>query len=433
MNRPPSRPKPSRRRFLKQSALATAVFGTMPVARGAHAAGSDLLRVGLVGCGGRGTGAAANALKADPNTRLVAMADVFGDKIEGSLARLKARAVEQVDVDKDHQFVGFDAHLKLIDCVDVVLLATPSHFHPLHLKAAVEAGRHVFVEKPHGVDPTQVRMVRDACEEAARKNLCVVSGLCWRYDLGAKETMKRVQEGAIGDVMSAEVRYMTSFSRTRPRVAGQTEMQHQMDNWYNFAWLSGCLPGLTMIHSVDKGSWAFGDVPPVRAWGIGGRQVRTEPVYGDVYDHHTLVYEYEDGRRIYAYGRQGTDCYRSVADQITGTKGLGDLMNSRIAGETKWRYRGPKTSKHQEEHNELFKAIRRGTPINNGNYMVLSTMLVVMGRMASYTGQSITWDDAMNSTLDLSPSEYSWNGVPPTLPDAEGRYPIAMPGITKYT
>jgi predicted dehydrogenase len=422
----------SRRTFLKTAVGGSLAVAALPLARSAHAAGSDVLRVGLVGCGGRGCGAAVNALSADPHAQLVALADIFPERMAPALQALRQAKGAQVAVDADHQFSGFDAYRQLIECVDVVLLATPSHFHPIHLKAAVDAGRHVFVEKPHGVDPAQVRMVQAACDDARQKKLCVVSGLCWRYHKGVRETMDRVLDGAIGDVVSVQETYMTGFSWTRPREPGDTEMKYQLRNWYNFTWLSGDLPGLTLIHSLDKGSWALGDVPPQRVWGLGGRQVRIGREYGDVFDHHALVYEYANGARMFAYVRQTTNCHNSVEDHILGTKGRCDLLRQRITGETNWHYQEKSPSMYDEEHRALFQAIRKGEPVNNGNYMVTSTMLAVIGRLASYTGQAITWDEAMNGKLDLSPSAYAWDALPPTLPDAQGNYPIPTPGITRF-
>jgi predicted dehydrogenase len=419
-----------RRTFLETCAATAAA--ALPIARGAHAAGSDVLRVGLVGCGGRGTGAALNALRADAHAKLVALADVFAEPIPKCLAQLTKAHPTQVAVKPDHQFSGWDAYRQLIDCVDVVLLATPAHFHPLHLQAAVAAGRHVFVEKPHGVDPVQVRMVQAACDEARRKNLCVVSGLCWRYHPAARETMQRVLDGAIGQVLAVQETYMTGFSWTRPRQPGDTEMKYQMRNWYNFTWLSGDLPGLTLIHSLDKGSWALGDVPPERVWGLGGRQVRVGREYGDVYDHHALVYEYASGARMYAYVRQHGGCFNSVDDLILGTRGRCEPQRGRITGASNWQYRGPQRAMHDEEHVALFRAIRSGRPLNNGNYMATSTMLAVMARMATWSGQAISWEQAMKSQQRLAPAAYTWDTAPPVLPDVHGNYPIAMPGLNPH-
>jgi myo-inositol 2-dehydrogenase/D-chiro-inositol 1-dehydrogenase len=425
--------KTSRRTMLKASLLAGAGIA-VGIGRTAYAGGGDILKVGLVGCGGRGTGAAINALAADKGVRLTAMADAFAEKIAPSLQQIKNAYPEQVDVKDDHCFVGFDAYRQLIATdVDVVVLALPSHFHCIQLKAAVEAGKHVFVEKPHAVDPVGVRMVAEACEIAKQKNLSVVSGLCWRYDLGARELMKRICDGAIGDVTAVRETYMTGFSWTRPRQPGHSEMEYQMRNWYNFHWLSGDLPGLTLIHSLDKGSWAMGDKPPVRAWGVGGRQVRTATEFGDVYDHHTIVYEYANGSQMFGFVRQQSGCFDDASDMIIGTKGRADITRHRIDGENPWRYSGPKPVPYDVEHQEMFAAIRAGTPINNGNYMATSTMLAVLGRMVSYSGAMITWEDAMKSQLSLAPSGYAFDADPPTKPDGDGRYPIAMPGITKFS
>lgn len=430
-----STPKTSRRTILRTSLLAGAgLVASMNIGRTSHAAGSDILKIGLVGCGGRGTGAAVNALAADKGVRLTAMADVFADKIAPCLQQIKAQLPNQVDVKTDHCFVGFDAYKQLIASgVDVVVLALPSHFHCIQLKAAVEAGKHVFVEKPHAVDPVGVRMVAEACEIAKQKGVTVVSGLCWRYDYGVRETMKRVLGGDIGEVLGVRETYMSGFAWTRPRKPEYTEMEYQMRNWYNFHWLSGDLPGLTLVHSLDKGSWAMHDKPPVRAWGLGGRQVRTGTEFGDVYDHHAIVYEYANGAHIYGFVRQQLGCFDDASDLIIGTKGRANVLGHRIVGEKPWRYTGPKPNMYDVEHQELFASIRDGKPINNGNYMATSTMLAVLGRMVSYSGSAITWEDAMKSQLSLAPSRYAFDAEPPVKPGKDGRYPIAMPGISKYS
>jgi predicted dehydrogenase len=421
--------------MLKASVLAGAGLAAgLNIGRNARAAGSDILKVGLIGCGGRGTGAAVNALSADSGARLTAMADLFAEKIAPSLRQIKAVWPDRVDVKDDHCFAGFDAYKQLIASgVDVVVMALPSHFHCIHLKAAVEAGKHVFVEKPHAVDPVGVRMIAEACEIARQKNLSVVSGLCWRYDYGARETMNRVLDGAIGEVLVVQETYMTEFAWTRPRKPEYTEMEYQMRNWYNFHWLSGDLPGLTLIHSLDKGSWAMQDKPPVRAWGLGGRQVRTGTEFGDVYDHHAIVYEYASGARMYGFVRQQTNCFGDFSDQIIGTKGCANVFGHRIVGEKPWHYSGPKPSMFDIEHQEFFASIRAGKPINNGNYMATSTMLAVLGRMVAYSGAAITWEEAMKSQLSLAPARYAFDAEPPTKPDKDGKYPTAMPGMTRYS
>jgi predicted dehydrogenase len=427
--------RPSRRDFLKTSsalAAATAV-GSLPLARSAHAAGSDVLRVGLIGCGGRGTGAAVNALNADPGAKIVALADGFEDRLRSSLASLEKQRGDRVAVDADHQFVGFDAGKRLIGSgVDVVLLCEPPHFRPIHLEAAVAAGKHVFCEKPVAVDAPGVRRVLAACEEAEKKGLSIVSGLCWRYNPEVRETMQRVLDGAIGDIQAVQVWYNTGTLWSRGRQPDWTEMQFQLRNWYYFTWLSGDHNVEQHIHSLDKALWAMRDEPPVRAWGMGGRQVRTDPMFGDIYDHHAVLYEYP-GANVYAYTRQMANCWNQTADLIIGTKGKAHLPSRcRIEGENPWRYEGPGGNMYDIEHQELFASIRAGKGHNDGVFMARSTMLAVMGRMVTYTGQNLTWEQALGSQEDLSPKSYAWDADPPTLPGEDGRYPVAMPGLTKF-
>jgi len=426
-------PRRSRRRFLGAT-TAAAVVGGLSIGRGAHAAGDETLKIGLVGCGGRGTGAALNALAADKNSRLTAMADAFDDRLKGSLAGLKKRAGQQVAVDADHCFVGFDAYQKLIDSgVDVVLLATTPHFRPLQLKACVEAGKHVFCEKHVAVDGPGIRSVLASSELAEKKGLCLVSGLCWRYHHGVRETMRRVLDGAIGRILAIQETYLTGALWARARKADQSEMQYQMRNWYNFTWLSGDHNVEQHIHSLDKASWAMGDEPPLKAWGMGGRQARDRnPLYGDIFDHHGVVYEYPGGVRVHAYCRQQRGCAGDVSDKFVGTKGSADILRHRIEGENPWRFQGDGGNMYQIEHQELFAAIRAGKPINNGLYMARSTMLAILGRMATYTGAVIPWDEAINSKQDLSPPSYDWDADPPTMPQEDGTYPIAVPGVTKF-
>jgi len=428
------KPRTSRRDFLEVSAAAgLAVAGGLSVARSAHAAGSGTIKIGLVGCGGRGSGAAVNAMNAGKDVKLVAMADIFEDRLKDARGRIKKEKPEQVDVPDDRCFVGFDAYQKVLQSgIDVVLLAPASHFLPMHFKAAVEAGKHVFCEKPHSLDVPGLKLAMAACEEAKKKNLCVVSGLCWRYDPGVREAMKRIHDGAIGEITAIQETYITTPYGLRERQPGWSEMYYQMQNWYHFNWLSGDQTAQQLIHSIDKASWALGDKLPLRAWGLGGRQVCVEPKYGDQFDHHAVVFEYDNGVRVMGFCRDMPGCYNETSDVIFGTKGRAYLPSRpRIEGQTKWRYDGPKASMYDVEHAELFASIRSGKPINNGDYMCTSTMLAILAQMVCYTGQEMTWEKAMSSTLSYSLPRYSFDAEPPVKPDASGMYPTAMPGMTR--
>jgi predicted dehydrogenase len=431
----PSAKHPSRRDFLKTSgAVAGAtVAGSLAIGRGAHAAGSDMLRIGLIGCGGRGTGAAGNAMDADANCKLVAMGDAFGDRLETSLKSLQKKYADRVDVPKDRCFTGFDAYQKVIDAgVDVVILAEVPHFRPQHLKAAVAAGKHIFCEKPVAVDGPGIRSILETSEEAKKKNLNLVSGLCWRYHTGVQETMKRVLGGEIGDIVAIQETYLAGSLWHRGHQPEWTEMEYQMRNWYYFTWLSGDHNVEQHIHSLDKAMWTMHDEPPEFAWGLGGRQVRTDNKYGDIYDHHAVLYQWGNGVPCYAYTRQQPGCFGETNDVILGTKGRASVLKFRIEGAKPWEFKGPKCNMYVAEHEALFKAIRSGKPINNGVYMARSTMLAILGRMVNYTGKKITWEEALNSKELLAPKSYDWKAAPPTLPDATGKYPVAIPGVTKF-
>ncbi len=331
--------------------------------------------------------------------------------------------------------------------VDVVLLAAPPHFRPAHLKACVEAGKHVFAEKPVAVDATGVRSVQASCELARQKKLNVVSGLCWRYDTVIRETINRVRDGAVGRIVAVQTTRNLGYLWQRPRKPEWTEMEFQMRNWYYFTWLSGDHNVEQQIHGIDKCSWALRDEPPLRAWGTSGRQVRTESKWGDIYDHHAVVYEYASGARMYALARQQPNCFNDYSEMLLGTKGRCDLQKGRIEGETNWSYgaragdltghsgrlkKGAMRPMHQVEHDELFAAIRAGKCINNGHYMCQSTLIAILGRTVGYTGQQITWEEMNRSKQDLSPKRYAFDAEPPTLPGPDGGYPVAMPGVTKF-
>jgi predicted dehydrogenase len=424
---PADRPTASRRNFLLASTAAVA--GSLPAV---HAAGGDVLRVGLVGCGGRGTGAAAQALKADKEVKLWAMGDAFDDAVQKSLHLLNRDEdiVKKLEVKPERCFAGFDAYKKVIDCCDVVLLCTPPHFRPLHLKAAVEAGKHVFAEKPVAVDAPGVRDVLATCEKAKKKNLAVVSGLCLRYDNRFREMLKRLHDGAIGDVFSIHANDYRGGIWVKPREKGWSDMTWQMRNWYYFTWLSGDFNVEQHVHYLDVGAWIMKDTYPVKAIGMGGRQVRTGPEYGHIYDHFSVVYEYANGAKLNSNCRQQKGCKGDMSAQVLGTKGQATLAERKrgmfLQGASgKWSFTGKENNLYQQEHDELFASIRAGKPINNGEYMARSTLLAIMGRMAAYTGQEITWEMALNSKEDLTPPSYDWD-TPLQVP------PVAMPGETKF-
>ncbi len=422
----------SRRRFIGTSlstAAAAVGAGTIAFPSAVHAAaGDDVLRVGLIGCGGRGTGAARQALEADDKVKLVAMGDAFADRLQSSLTSL--RAVEElagkIEVPREQQFVGFDAYKGVLATdVDVVLLTTPPHFRPLQLKAAIDAGKHVFAEKPVAVDAPGVRSVLETCAEAKRKNLSVVSGLCIRYDGGFRETVKRLHDGAIGDIHTFIANDYRGPIWVKPRKDDWTDMHWQMRNWYYFTWLSGDFNVEQHVHYLDVGAWVMGGYP-VKAIGMGGRQVRTDPMYGNIFDHHSVTYEYENGARFFSNCRQQRGCKNEMGSYALGSKGRAKVSESglEITSDTTWRFEEQVKNMYQVEHDELFAGIRAGKPLNNGEYMANSTMLAIMGRMATYTGQEITWEQAMNSTQDLSPEKYEWGAAP--------EIEIARPGITKF-
>jgi predicted dehydrogenase len=420
----------TRRDFLKASAAAVA--GTLAAIPQVHAAGSDVLRVGLVGCGGRGTGAASQALKADKNVKLVALGDAFEDRLQTCLTTLKKDQdiVAKIDVASEKQFVGFEAYKQVIAECDVVLLATPPHFRPLHLRAAIDAGKHVFAEKPVAVDAPGVRSVLETCEVAKKKNLSIVSGLCLRYDLGFREVVKRVHEGAIGEIHTLQANDYRSGRWAKERKPDWSDMVYQMRNWYNYTWLSGDFNVEQHVHFLDVCSWMMKNEYPVRAVGMGGRQVLTGPEYGHIYDHFSIVYEYANGAQLFSNTRQQPRCKSDLSAHAIGSKGRADLAERKKGlrvkvGSDDWHYAGPFNDMYQTEHDELFASIRAGKPINNGEYMTKTTLLAIMGRMAAYTGQQITWEQALNSKEDLSPPKYEWSVK---LPEPA----VARPGVTKF-
>lgn len=429
---PPS--QTTRRDFMKKASVVAAGSATLglSIQRSAHAAGNKEIKFGLIGCGGRGSGAAANAMNSGKDVKLVAMADWFDFKATGARDRLKEMYPDQVAVDDTHIFTGFDAYKGVLESdIDVAVIACAPHFQAPYLKAAVEAGKHVFVEKPHSLDAPELRTVRQACDMAKEKNLNVVSGLCWRYSPEVRETVKRIQDGQIGDIVNAQVRYLAGPYRLEQRDPKWSELEWQMRNWYHFYWLAGDQILQQLIHCADRASFAFGDAQPEAVFGVGGRSACFGTEFGDLFDHQCVVFEYKDGKQLTGICRNQVGTWGEETDIIFGTKGQACLRDGKITGENKWRYEGEKKNMYDVEHAELFDAIRNGTTINNGDYMINSTMMMVMATYAVWTGQRMTWDQVWNTTTTVVQPAYNWEMKPPVMPNAEGKYDLPIQGITK--
>jgi predicted dehydrogenase len=427
----PSEHSITRRHFITAT---TAALAAPHVVRAAGTA--EKLKIGFVGCGGRGTGAASQALKADSNVVLHAMADVFPEKMEKSLGALRAAVKDDAkfDVPRERQFSGLDGYLQVISSgVDVVILTTPPGFRPQQFKAAVEAGKHVFLEKPMATDAPGLRSVMESVRLAKQKQLAVVAGFCWRYDYARRALFNEVHGGAIGDIKALYHTYLTGPVKPMPpadeRPAGVSDVEWQVRNWYNFTWLCG--DGLVeqAVHSVDKMAWAMKDVMPVKCTAVGGRMTPNHE--GNIYDHIEVNYQWADGVLGFLAQRQIPGCYGENSDYILGTKGNAYIGGKRgrvpvqITGAKDWSYNGPTPDMYQVEHDEFFASIRAGKPINDGDRMCTSTMMAIMGRMAAYTGLEITWEQALNSQEKLVPDDLKWDQPLPVEP-------MAVPGKKKF-
>jgi len=423
------KPHASRREFLKASTAVVggAVASTLGFVPHVYPAGTDLIRVGVIGCGGRGTGAAEDVVNAAPNVKLVAMGDTFRDHLEDSLAELKEKIADKMDVPEDRCFVGLDAYEKVIGCgVDYVILATPPGFRPPHLKAAVAAGKHIFTEKPVAVDAPGIRTCLEVYEQAKAKGIGIVAGTQRRHQTGYLETLKRVQGGAIGDIVGARAYWNQGPIWVFPRLAGWSDMEWQLRNWYYFTWLSGDHNVEQHLHNLDVVNWAM-NAHPVRAVGVGGRQVRTDPVFGHIYDHFAIDYEYENGAHMMSMCRQIPNCENNVSEALVGTKGTcvtADRRQYVITGNQPWRFSGKENRQYIQEHTDLIESIRAGKPLNELKTVTESTLTAIMGRMAAYTGKAVTWEQALNSKEDLTPPRIAWDVSLPVPP-------VAMPGQTE--
>ncbi|MCA9322199.1 MAG: Gfo/Idh/MocA family oxidoreductase [Planctomycetes bacterium] len=417
-----SNPDPGRRRFLKTSALLSASALASPVfAAGWHGRGEESIRVGLIGCGGRGTGAARNCLDADPAVKITAMGDLFADRLKTARQGLSAKG-DRFAVTDDQCFVGFDAFENVLASgVDLVILATPPGFRPQHLAAAIAAGKHVFMEKPVAVDPVGIRSVIASSALAQDKKLAIVAGTQRRHEANYLETMRRIHDGAIGEIVAGECYWNQGFLWVHGRKGDYSDVEWQIRNWLYFAWLSGDHIVEQHIHNIDVMNWALGG-PPKRVSGMGGRQVRTGAECGHIFDHFAIELEYDNGARIHSFCRQIDGTQGRVAERLVGTKGVSNPARW-IKGDADYRFEGERSDPYVQEHADLIASIRAGAPLNEGRRVAESTLTAIMGRMAAYTGREIAFDWALNeSQLSIVPADLDFGDLP--VPE------VAIPGIT---
>lgn len=429
-----------RRDFMKGTAMATGgvMMAGLPVSASAFVnPEAKKLKLALVGCGGRGTGAAVQALTADPDVELIAMADAFSDRLENSLnsimnSDLPEDRKKNVKIKDKNKFVGFDAYKEAIKEADVVILATPPGFRPYHLEECINNDKHVFCEKPLGTDAAGIRKSLDLVKVSEQKNLNIVVGLQRHYQTKYRELLKRVQDGAIGDITSGQVYWNGGGVWVRERKPEYSEMQYQMRNWYYFNWLCGDHIVEQHVHNLDVFNW-FKGAYPVSAQGMGGRQVRTGKEYGEIFDHHYVEFTYEDGTILNSQCRHIKGCKNNVSETLIGTKGVlttnGSGTISDHSGKELYRHRGKEDpNPYQVEHDELFASIRKGEVINDLHFGAMSTMTAILGRYATYSGLEIKMEDALASEVQLMPATNSWDDTPPVVPNSDGYYPIAVPG-----
>ncbi len=442
----------SRRDFIKSSSMLVAggaVGSSLSLARSAHAAGSDSMRVGLIGCGGRGRGAAVQALNASEGSRLTAMGDVFTDRLQEAYRTVKGRHKERVEVPEDRKFLGMDAYKRVLDSdCDFVILATPPGFRPLHFEAAVEAGKHVFMEKPVASDAFGVRRVLAAGDKAKEKGLAVAVGLQRRHERVYQEVIAELQNGAIGDINCIRVYWNGGgvWCRTREEFKPKTELEYQMRNWYYFNWLCGDHIVEQHIHNLDVGNWLMNDFP-VEANGMGGREYRGSKNdldkfrkdRGQAFDHFSIEYTFGNGAKMFSQCRHIPNCWNQVREYCHGSKGWADIHDGKIYGpdgKEIWRVKDARQKRngHQVEHNDLFATLRGGDiPTPEYEYGAKSTMTAILGRMVAYSGQQIRWDDAINSKIQLADFDAlsNFNDPAPVQPDENGDYPVAIPGVSQ--
>ncbi|SKA16747.1 Predicted dehydrogenase [Chitinophaga eiseniae] len=430
-----------RRDFVKQTSMLAGGLLAMPILSKANyfSGSSDVIKVALIGCGGRGTGAATQALSTKENVQLVAMADAFPDRLKESYDNIKEALgdkASRVNVPEKNKFTGFDAYKQAIALADVVILTTPPGFRPIHFEEAIRQNKHVFMEKPVATDPAGIKRVLEAAALAKSKKLNVVVGLQRRYQNSYRELYKRAQDGMIGDILSMQVWWNQGALWVKPRKPEYTEMEYQMRNWYYFNWLCGDHIVEQHIHNIDVGNW-FKNATPLTAGGMGGRAVRTGKEYGEIFDHHFVEYRYADGVVMNSQCRHWKDAPSKVDEEIVGTKGRIYCDKAQIVDHKgKVLYQFDKTKEnnpYQTEHDELFAAIAKGQyKFADAQRGAEATLSAIIGRLATYSGQIINWDTALNSGLNLQPQKYAFDAPPPIVPDASGNYAYAKPGTTKY-
>ena len=440
-SRPKSELRPERRNFCKSTALLTAglMLPVLDIGAMAHVFNDKKLKLAVIGCGGRGSGATNQALRADNNIELVAMADAFEDRLNDSLTNLSKEfdGTGKINVKEENKFVGFDAYKKAIDLADVVILATPPGFRPYHFEYAVNAGKHIFMEKPVATDVPGIRKVLEMAKVAKEKKLNVVVGLQRHYQNNYIAVAEKIKENTVGKIVSGQIYWNSGGVWVRPRETGQSEMEYQMRNWYYFNWLCGDHILEQHIHNIDVANWFVGEYP-ISAQGMGGRQVRTGPEHGEIFDHHFVEFKYPSGAVIASQCRHQPGTWSKVGESFQGSKGSIEMNDAGAAsiidlkGNTIFEHRNrADPNPYQVEHDKLFASIRNNEVISDAENGAKSTMTAIMGRMATYSGKVINWDEAMKSDLILMPPEVTWESNTPSVPGEDGKYPIPMPGKTE--
>ena len=432
----------NRRNFIKKTTLATTgiISTTLPVRSFANVLDNKKLKLALVGCGGRGSGAVVNALSADDQVELVSMADVFQDKLDSSLKAITDHfdGRKKIKVKEKNKFIGFNSYKKAIDEADVVILTTPPGFRPYHFEYAIKQNKHVFMEKPLATDPVGIRKVLEMAKIAKEKKLSVVVGLQRHYEKKYTTLHNMITQGNIGKITSGQVYWNDGGVWVNQRQVGQSELEYQMRNWYYFNWICGDHILEQHIHNIDVANWFIGSYPK-SAQGMGGRQTRTGKEYGEIFDHHYVEFNYNSGAVISSQCRHQKGCDSRIDEVFQGTKGsveLGKGVITDLRGKELYRYPsvlGQEANPYQVEHDEFFKSIRSNDIISDAENGAKSTLSAIMGRMATYSGKTVTWDEVLNSDHQIMPESVDWDTTPPSLPDENGFYSIPKPGVTKFS